>query len=81
MEGFSKFFREQSSEENGHARLFMKYQNMRGGRVVFQDIAKPPTDDWESAMAAVKAALDLERKVNQVRTRPSHSCQCKKVLK
>jgi ferritin len=28
-------------QEREHASEFMKYQNMRGGRVVFQDIAKP----------------------------------------
>jgi ferritin len=40
---------------------------MRGGRVVFQDIPKPPTDDWQSALAAVQTALDLEKKVNAVK--------------
>ena len=41
---------------------------MRGGRVVFQDVPKPTTDDWESAQAAVQAALTLEKKVNQVKS-------------
>ena len=66
LSGFSKFFSEQSEEENEHARHFIKYQNMRGGRVVFQDVPKPATDDWESALAAAQAALTLEKKVNQV---------------
>lgn len=55
-----------SEEENEHARNFMKYQNMRGGRVVFQDIPKPPADDWQSALNAVQMALGLEKKVNAV---------------
>jgi ferritin heavy chain len=67
LSGFSKFFSEQSEEEHEHARHFIKYQNMRGGRVVFQDVPKPATDDWESALAAVQAALTLEKKVNQVK--------------
>ena len=66
LSGFSKFFHHQSEEESEHGRHLIKYQNMRGGRVVFQDVAKPATDDWESALAAVQAALTLEKKVNQV---------------
>jgi hypothetical protein len=31
-----------------------------------QDIAKPMMDDWSSALAAVEAALDMEKKVNAV---------------
>ena len=64
--GFAKFFRKQSDEERGHASIFIKYQNMRGGRVVFQDVSKPATDDWESALVAFQAALALEKKVNAV---------------
>ena len=67
LSGFSKFFNHLSDEENEHARHLVKYQNMRGGRVVFQDVPKPTTDDWESAQAAVQAALTLEKKVNQVK--------------
>ena len=44
----------------------INYQNMRGGRVVFQDIAKAKTDDWYSALSAVEASLDLEKKVHEV---------------
>jgi ferritin heavy chain len=46
---------------------FVKYQNMRGGRVVLQDIIKPIKDEWGSALEAVQAALDLEKRVNLVR--------------
>ena len=44
----------------------INYQNMRGGRVVFQDIAKAKTDDWYSALSAVEASLELEKKVHEV---------------
>ncbi len=33
---------------------------------LLQDIAKPMMDDWSSALAAVEAALDMEKKVNAV---------------
>ena len=43
----------------------MDYQCKRGGRVVFQDIAKPTTMDWGSVTDALEAALELEKTVNQ----------------
>merc|ERR1712241_1375711 len=43
----------------------MGYQNMRGGRVVFQDVAKAKTDDWSSAINAVEASLELEKQVHE----------------
>merc|ERR1712209_17122 len=50
---------------HGFAMRFIKYQNMRGGRVVFQDIAKAKTDEWTSALNAIEASLDLEKKVHE----------------
>merc|ERR1711879_1102608 len=41
LHGFAKRFRENSDEEREHAQKFIDYQNRRGGRVVFQDIAEP----------------------------------------
>lgn len=38
LKGFSKRFKECSDEERGHAEMFMKYQNKRGGRIVLQPI-------------------------------------------
>ena len=38
LKGFSKFFKDSAEEEREHAEKFMKYQNMRGGRVVLQSI-------------------------------------------
>lgn len=39
LPGFAKFFKKSAEEERGHAEKLMKYQNKRGGRIVFQDIA------------------------------------------
>ncbi|CAK9292724.1 unnamed protein product [Gordionus sp. m RMFG-2023] len=52
---------EQSDEERDHARKLIKYQNKRGGRVVYKSIQK---DDWKSPLDAFNAALDLEKNVN-----------------
>ncbi|MCJ0188286.1 ferritin [Clostridioides difficile] len=65
LPGFSKFFKESSDEERGHAEKFMKYQNKRGGRIVLQDIKKPERDEWGSALDAMQVALSLEKSVNQ----------------
>merc|ERR1711962_744888 len=65
LPGFAKRFRENSDEERGHAMKFINYQNMRGGRVVFQDVAKAKTDDWTSALNAVESSLELEKKVHE----------------
>ena len=62
--GFAKFFKKNSDEERDHAMKLIEYQNMRGGRVVFQDIAKPNKTEWNSALEAVEAALELEKTVN-----------------
>jgi ferritin heavy chain len=63
--GLHKYFKKASDEERGHAELFMKYQNRRGGRIVLQSIAKPTQDEWSSPLEAVSAALELEKTVNQ----------------
>merc|ERR1712058_146929 len=41
------------------------YQTMRGGRVVFREIAKPTLDEWGTALEALEATLELEKTVNE----------------
>jgi len=65
LPGFAKFFEKQSKEEREHADKLMKYQNKRGGRVIMRDIAKPPKDEWGSALDALQTSLGLEKTVNQ----------------
>merc|ERR1712107_949853 len=65
LHGFADHFKKESSEERAHGMKLMEYQTKRGGRVVFQDIAKPTTMDWGSPMEAMEAALELEKTVNQ----------------
>ena len=38
---------------------------MRGGRVVFREIAKPTCDEWGTALEAIEASLELEKTVNE----------------
>merc|ERR1712126_543820 len=63
--GFSKRFKDASDEEREHAMKLMDYQTMRGGRVVFREIAKPSIDEWGTALEAVEATLELEKTVNE----------------
>ena len=65
LHGFAKYFKEQSEEEREHGIKFMDYQTERGGRVVFQDIAKPTSMEWGSPLQAMEATLELEKTVNQ----------------
>merc|ERR1711899_728060 len=63
--GFASFFRKNSDEEREHGEKFIKYQNKRGGKIVFQDITKPTTMEWGTPLEAMEAALELEKTVNQ----------------
>jgi len=65
QKGFHTFFKKQSDEERCHAEKLMKYQNMRGGRILLQDIKKPEIEEWGSGTDAMVSALKLEKSVNQ----------------
>merc|ERR1712215_613625 len=65
LHGFAKRFRDASKEEKEHAETLIDYQNMRGGRVVFQEIEKPTSDEWGTAIEAIEASLELEKTVNE----------------
>ena len=65
LPGFSKFFRKASEEEREHAQKLIDYQNMRGGKVVFQDVPRPSKSEWSDPLDAAEDALDLEKSVNQ----------------
>ena len=81
LQGFHKYFKEQSDEEREHAQKLMKFQNQRGGSVRLFDVRKPatgmtgtvrffpdafsPTDNWGTPLDALTEALALEKKVNE----------------
>jgi len=65
LHGFAKRFRDNSEEERDHAMKFIKYQNMRGGRVVFQDIAKAKTWWLVIGTQCCWGLLELEKKVHE----------------
>merc|ERR1711955_157214 len=65
LHGFAAHFKNESGEERAHGMKLMEYQTKRGGRVVFQDIAKPTTMEWGTPLEAMEAAPELEKTVNQ----------------
>lgn len=46
LPGFAQYFSKSAHEEWRHMELLAKYQNKRGGQVIFKDIQKPDKDDW-----------------------------------
>lgn len=70
LPGFAKYFRDASDEERGHAEMFMKYQNVRGGKVKLQSILMPTIMEFDNsqkgeALYAMELALSLEKLTNQ----------------
>ncbi|PAA66162.1 hypothetical protein BOX15_Mlig006278g2 [Macrostomum lignano] len=65
LKGIAGFFGKSSEEEREHAEKLMKYQNMRGGTIVLQDVQKPAKQTWGSMLEAIQDALELEKVVNQ----------------
>ncbi len=57
-----------AKEEHEHADKFIKYQHLRGGKVVFQPIDRPAQDSWDTTLAAMEYTLNMEKQVNQVIT-------------
>mmetsp|Transcript_9775 Transcript_9775/g.19612 ORF Transcript_9775/g.19612 Transcript_9775/m.19612 type:complete len:267 (+) Transcript_9775:334-1134(+) len=65
LPGFSEYFKQESDEEREHAEGLIKYQNLRGGRVVLGALMSPITEfDHEQkgeALYAMELALSLEK--------------------
>ncbi|XP_019455272.1 PREDICTED: ferritin-3, chloroplastic-like [Lupinus angustifolius] len=69
LKGLAKFFKESSLEERHHAEIMMKYQNMRGGRVMLQSMLMPLSEfdhaEKSDALNAMELALSLEKLNNE----------------
>jgi len=61
--GFAKYFRDAASEELEHSEMFMKYQQMRGGKVEMEKIPAPEKKNWRNAKDVMEAAFLLEKNV------------------
>lgn len=65
LEGVGHFFRELAEKKREGAERLLKLQNQRGGRALYQDVQKPPQDDWSKTLDAMESALALEKSLNQ----------------
>mmetsp|Transcript_24068 Transcript_24068/g.64566 ORF Transcript_24068/g.64566 Transcript_24068/m.64566 type:complete len:183 (-) Transcript_24068:29-577(-) len=66
LNGFAEYFRKMAEEEKGHAEAFIRYQNKRGGKVVFKSVAVPEMqftklDGTSDVLYAMELALQLEK--------------------
>ncbi|XP_059766748.1 ferritin heavy chain-like [Balaenoptera ricei] len=65
LKHFTGFFLRRSHEHSERAQGLMRLQNQRGGRLHFQDIRKPASDEWKSGLKAMWYTLCLEKRVNR----------------
>lgn len=63
LKGFAKMYNEFAKEENDHAQKLIKYQNLRGGRVVLTTLNRPAVQEWVTPIASVEFAPILEKQV------------------
>jgi ferritin len=60
VDGMAQWMKAQAQEEFGHALRFFNHINDRGGRIELLGIDKPQKE-WDSPLAAFKAALEHEK--------------------
>jgi len=69
LKKIAEFFKKSSDEEREHAHKLMEYQNMRGGKVVLEDIKNISLDylyvenAGNDVISSFKKALDMEQTV------------------
>lgn len=67
LRGMSAFFWAMHEEEMGHTRMFINYQNMRGGIVKLKPIKPPEVDGkWGCITKALEVGLAMEKLVKEV---------------
>ncbi|MGC8965787.1 MAG: ferritin [Caldimicrobium sp.] len=62
LEGFAHWMKAQTAEELMHAMKFYKFIFERDGRVILQEVPKPPSE-WETPEAAFEYAYHHEQEV------------------
>ncbi|EPQ06806.1 Ferritin light chain 1 [Myotis brandtii] len=64
LEGAGHFFWELAEKKHEGAEHLLKLQNQHGGRILFQDMLKPPKMSGQNS-GRMEATLALERNLNQ----------------
>nr|XP_053772881.1 ferritin light chain-like [Desmodus rotundus] len=65
LRGVDHFFQDLAKEKHEDGEQLLKLQNQRGGRIFFQDVAKPSQDEWGKTQDSMKAAVKMEKNLNQ----------------
>ncbi|KAJ8399942.1 hypothetical protein AAFF_G00406720 [Aldrovandia affinis] len=65
LPNFSHYFLERSVKEREQAESLLEYQNMRGGQILLQTIAKPSREDWHGGLDALTFSLQYQKSLNQ----------------
>ncbi len=65
LPGFAQWMKAQAQEEMVHAMKLYNYVIERGGRMILEAIAAPPSQ-WENPLIAFEATLEHERKVTSL---------------
>ncbi|KAJ8245840.1 hypothetical protein GJAV_G00260870 [Gymnothorax javanicus] len=65
LPSFSSYFLKRSVKERKQAERLLEYQNMRGGRILLQTVAKPSREDWQGGLDAMTFSLDYQKSLNQ----------------
>ena len=68
LPGLANFFKKSADEEIGHAREFIEYQNIRGGKVNITNLNKPEfnfdsSSEFSIMYQAIRYTLELEQSV------------------
>jgi len=63
LKGFTEYFKKMSCKERELAEKMMKYQNLRGGRIVLADV-RAPSLEWNSHVNVLQDTVALEKKLN-----------------
>ncbi|KAJ8364292.1 hypothetical protein SKAU_G00131230 [Synaphobranchus kaupii] len=65
LPSFSSYFLKCSVKERKQAESLLGYQNMRGGLILLQTIAKPSREDWKDGLDAMTFSLEYQKSLNQ----------------
>ncbi|XP_061087737.1 ferritin, lower subunit-like isoform X1 [Conger conger] len=65
LPSFSSYFLKRSGKERKQAESLLEYQNMRGGQILLQTIAKPCREDWKGGLDAMTFSLEYQKSLNQ----------------
>ncbi len=65
LSGFAHWMQIQAQEEAVHAMKIQNYVQERGGRVILDEIEKPPVE-WNSALDVAEMTLEHEQKVTSL---------------